>query len=498
MRKRRNTSATKTGDSQQRHRLARFPLAKIQKRPHWELNPVGIGGRRVLLPFPLVPTPREFRGGDSDRTHVSCVGHTSILRESKTDNHGARGPRSVDVVRLLASTSANQFRFPVASLPYFRVRGSCWMMPQAGGFSRGSPISPPLYSGAAPYSPHFTLIGSQDLHVKSCLHLFPFFTNHASAVQRKSHMVKSAWFYTKYFSRGVELCDLPQMTRVRFPDFGLPMISRNRSRQILGCVHDKGHGRFIPFPSSLPLTCATCTVSKDLAVDETLSPTVYLHIETGFQKRSVYREQHINKFKRINFTSGSGMSRPFRDPNAFLHVHFGCILHIHFRYVFSHALCKCKKCPGSAFAKMHQKCMCENALGSRNGPLILLLATRYRCDGTFQDFIPGMLVFSNLINRHAHPPPPPRQGEPSPIPAGSSDFRKWESCRTMPLVGRFPRGSPASPPLHSGAAPYSLQSLPSALKTSPSRAARISSLRFTYRQKRDIVREDKEWLLHTN
>ncbi|KAJ8870341.1 hypothetical protein PR048_029362 [Dryococelus australis] len=30
-------------------------------------------------------------------------------------------------------------------------------------------------------------------------------------------------------------------------------------------------------------------------------------------------------------------------------------------------------------------------------------------------------------------------------PAGSLDFRKWESCRTMPLVGGFTRGSPVSP-----------------------------------------------------
>ncbi|KAJ8867578.1 hypothetical protein PR048_031380 [Dryococelus australis] len=37
-----------------------------------------------------------------------------------------------------------------------------------GGFSRGSPVSlPPLHSGAAPYSLHFTLIGSRDLDVMS-------------------------------------------------------------------------------------------------------------------------------------------------------------------------------------------------------------------------------------------------------------------------------------------------------------------------------------------
>ncbi|KAJ8878739.1 hypothetical protein PR048_019325 [Dryococelus australis] len=30
-------------------------------------------------------------------------------------------------------------------------------------------------------------------------------------------------------------------------------------------------------------------------------------------------------------------------------------------------------------------------------------------------------------------------------PTGSPNFRKWESCRTMPLVGGFSRGSPSSP-----------------------------------------------------
>ncbi|KAJ8898159.1 hypothetical protein PR048_003519 [Dryococelus australis] len=37
------------------------------------------------------------------------------------------------------------------------------------------------------------------------------------------------------------------------------------------------------------------------------------------------------------------------------------------------------------------------------------------------------------------------QGEPGSIPAGSSDFGKWGSCRTMPLVGGSSRGSPVSP-----------------------------------------------------
>ncbi|KAJ8898046.1 hypothetical protein PR048_003406 [Dryococelus australis] len=36
-----------------------------------------------------------------------------------------------------------------------------------GGFSRGSPVSSPLHSGVFPYLPRFTIIGSQDLAVKS-------------------------------------------------------------------------------------------------------------------------------------------------------------------------------------------------------------------------------------------------------------------------------------------------------------------------------------------
>ncbi|KAJ8881787.1 hypothetical protein PR048_018273 [Dryococelus australis] len=39
-------------------------------------------------------------------------------------------------------------------------------MSLVGGFSQGSPVSLPLHSGTAPYSPRSTLIGSQDLDVK--------------------------------------------------------------------------------------------------------------------------------------------------------------------------------------------------------------------------------------------------------------------------------------------------------------------------------------------
>ncbi|KAJ8874125.1 hypothetical protein PR048_024966 [Dryococelus australis] len=41
----------------------------------------------------------------------------------------------------------------------------------------------------------------------------------------------------------------------------------------------------------------------------------------------------------------------------------------------------------------------------------------------------------------------PTKAKRAQLPAGSPDFRMWESCRTMPLVGEFSRGSPVSPAL---------------------------------------------------
>ncbi|KAJ8894764.1 hypothetical protein PR048_000071 [Dryococelus australis] len=43
-----------------------------------------------------------------------------------------------------------------------------------------------------------------------------------------------------------------------------------------------------------------------------------------------------------------------------------------------------------------------------------------------------------------HTRPPPRRHRAQ-SPAGPPDFRKWESCRAMPLVGGSSRGSPVSP-----------------------------------------------------
>ncbi|KAJ8885769.1 hypothetical protein PR048_011969 [Dryococelus australis] len=74
--------------------------------------------------------------------------------------------------RLLASHQGEPGSIPGWFTPNSRKWESCRTMSLVGGFSRGSPGSPPFHSGAAPYSPHFNLIGSQHLDVKSRLNLF--------------------------------------------------------------------------------------------------------------------------------------------------------------------------------------------------------------------------------------------------------------------------------------------------------------------------------------
>ncbi|KAJ8888390.1 hypothetical protein PR048_007880 [Dryococelus australis] len=89
------------------------------------------------------------------------------------------------------------------------------------------------------------------------------------------------------------------------------------------------------------------------------------------------------------------------------------------------------------------------------------------------------------------------QGEPGSI-AGrvTPNFRKWESCWTIPLVGGFTRDLPFSPNLHSGSSPFSPYStLSSALRTSLLRTAQISKLNSIALQHPEL---QKSWIATAN
>ncbi|KAJ8869146.1 hypothetical protein PR048_030714 [Dryococelus australis] len=91
------------------------------------------------------------------------------------------------VVRLLVSHQRRTgFASQVGTLPESHKWESCRTMPLIGGFSRGvSQMNPPNFRVSTPYSPRFTLIGSQDLDVKSCPNIFnPSIKKHKSLLDR--------------------------------------------------------------------------------------------------------------------------------------------------------------------------------------------------------------------------------------------------------------------------------------------------------------------------
>ncbi|KAJ8878317.1 hypothetical protein PR048_018894 [Dryococelus australis] len=84
-------------------------------------------------------------------------------------------------------------------------------MSLVGGFSRRSPVSPSLHSDTAPYSPHLTLISSQDLDVKNRLNLStltnPVDTPHS--MYRANVMLKCHPPSTDIYSRLRQVCLSP-------------------------------------------------------------------------------------------------------------------------------------------------------------------------------------------------------------------------------------------------------------------------------------------------
>ncbi|KAJ8884344.1 hypothetical protein PR048_016201 [Dryococelus australis] len=72
-----------------------------------------------------------------------------------------------DINLLLASHQGEPDSMPGRFTLDFHVWESCWTMMMVGGSSRGYPVFPPFHSGAALYSPRFTLISSRDSDIKS-------------------------------------------------------------------------------------------------------------------------------------------------------------------------------------------------------------------------------------------------------------------------------------------------------------------------------------------
>ncbi|KAJ8888057.1 hypothetical protein PR048_007543, partial [Dryococelus australis] len=109
--------------------------------------------------------------------------------------------------------------------------------------------------------------------------------------------------------------------------------------------------------------------------------------------------------------------------------------------------------------------------------------------------LPGGVALMFRRGKHCSPP---TKADRVQYPVGSlSDFRKWESCRTIPLVGGFTWGTPVSPfPCIPALLHSHLASLTLALKTSLLRSALISRFSIIFRQGGSGLVESSVQLYH--
>ncbi|KAJ8883122.1 hypothetical protein PR048_014962 [Dryococelus australis] len=82
-----------------------------------------------------------------------------------TTCHTAEGAAVVKQLEYQPPINSNQVQFPTGSLPDFRTRNRVGRCHWSADFLGDLQFPPPLQSGAAPCSPRFTLIGSQDFDI---------------------------------------------------------------------------------------------------------------------------------------------------------------------------------------------------------------------------------------------------------------------------------------------------------------------------------------------
>ncbi|KAJ8898242.1 hypothetical protein PR048_003602 [Dryococelus australis] len=125
-----------------------------------------------LNSLPVAATRQRSAAPGAPRASLQYSSAPGSAQTSPPLWKGGRGLKKNKTTRL--PPRINRVRFPTWSPPDFHVWESCWTMPLVSGFSRDLPFPPPLHSGAAPHSPRFNLIGSQDLDVKSHHNLFTY------------------------------------------------------------------------------------------------------------------------------------------------------------------------------------------------------------------------------------------------------------------------------------------------------------------------------------
>ncbi|KAJ8873816.1 hypothetical protein PR048_024652 [Dryococelus australis] len=143
------------------------PLEASPRSPAGVAIPTGCLRWLIIGWTPVgTPRPRSRSEGAIRATLTRTPSASSLLRARRA---GPRGHSGQTTSLPSGRTGFDSQRSRSRILARENRAGRCrW----SAGFLGDLPFPPPFYFGAAPYTPHFTLIGSQDLAVKSRPNLF--------------------------------------------------------------------------------------------------------------------------------------------------------------------------------------------------------------------------------------------------------------------------------------------------------------------------------------
>ncbi|KAJ8889186.1 hypothetical protein PR048_008681 [Dryococelus australis] len=284
-------------------------------------------------------------------------------------------------------------RFPMGSLLYFCVWESSRTMELVSGFSRDLPFPLPLHSGVAPYTPRFTLTGSQDLHVHSHPNLFNPISNNSSPlplpIPRSETMFRNA-----AISQGQDLAEFkfspPSLTR--------PCLARDSNPGLQ-------HPRSVAHQPAAPREVGTLRK--------------HAHLRSNGSKR----DPRI--IVEVFFLAKEEMEQSPRERAV-------ALICIRRRVDCRRPWVKC----GSRR---------QNYIRVAGGSVLRTRSSEYS-QGFLLRAIPAISTGRRQRPTRSHLEavvlmvslPAFHQDEPGSIPDGDANgFRTWESCRTMPLLGVF-------------------------------------------------------------
>ncbi|KAJ8881590.1 hypothetical protein PR048_018075 [Dryococelus australis] len=310
------------------------------------------------------------------------------------------GPAVAERLACLPPTKENRVKSPVGSLPDFHMWDSCQTMLVVVGFSRGSPISPTLSFRRCSIPTSIPLIGSQDLAVKRRPNLFTHSNVYIYLMFEKVKSKHEAYLTTAHEP------PLPIML------FFAWLVWSEQIHDPPSFLHNKHQALFLEV--NMFSECGTDNVTS--------SVQWRLLRRIGFDSWRVAPEfSHVGIGRTMPLVGGFSRISPITP------------------------FCNAAPCPPRSTL------ICAQELDLRNIPFCLGAAgwrvSYQELSGERRSVCAGDRDMSGYSTPLYLPRSPSTKVNRAQSQAGSPDFHKWKSRWTMPLVGGYSQGSPASPAL---------------------------------------------------